>query len=124
MHPNFKPIHVCKNIWDSPHMKTPMQLKQISAKDSWYPSIKETRDDEQDYISGEVEVRLWPDAKYTKYQNLVHVEAWGWRISIWGNDDTGMELYISSKEDAQKIYDTLDECPRKNSLELWGFRYC
>ncbi len=146
-HPTFKPVWIgsANDIRKQPHMMVERISKMIPAKDSWSPCFNEVLDrswktaskgydkgiydcgdwyNDPEFISGKVEVNLWPTYwGIAGPNNTFSVEKWGWRISIWGADDTMMAITVETKEAAQAIYDALDVCPTRASLLLWGFNY-
>lgn len=43
------------------------------------------------------------------------------RVCVWGADDTGMEIDVKSKEEAQAIYNSLPPIISKKDLKERGF---
>ena len=124
MHPNFKPLHVGRSvdIRQHSHMLTPVVYKMIPAKDSWHPCFDQVLDANNEFVSGNVKVSLFPSYVGVVYNNLVHVEKWTWRITIWGNDDSYAEKEFDTYQDAKATYDALDSCPFEHTVfGEWGF---
>lgn len=104
-------------------MRIPRISKMVPAKDSWHGCFEEvTVGVEHEFVSGKVEVNLFPDFRGVLYDKQTNVQEWGWRITIWGNDDTYAEKYFSVLEDAQATFDALDQCPKMQTIfSEWGF---
>ena len=45
----------------------------------------------------------------------------GWRVCIWGADDSGMEIDVETQQQGQMWFDRVVNYISRNELRAWGF---
>lgn len=120
--PAFKPVMIGSLEGIYSYCYSQRISKMIPTKESWRGCFNEIRDENNEFISGNVEINIYPEYRGIKYNELIHVEKFVYKISIWGNDDTYMTRMFDSYENALGTYDLLDSCPFMRTLHhVWGF---
>ena len=76
--------------------------KHVKTNEDWYPS----------YDDNTIKV------------NFKHIVKNMYLISVWGDDDFGMEKYCDTRLEALEIYKKIDDYITKKQLKFMGFVNC
>lgn len=94
-----------------------MTVKFIKTKEDWYPAYHKD-DPDNPFDCDAVKAQICK-VKYSRQGSNVRSF---WHVSIWGNDDFGMELDIAvGRQKAFEIYDSLVDFTTIKQLESLGF---
>lgn len=83
----------------------------VNTPDDWYPSYKA--------VDGSMTVEVI----FTKLVSVKSDDPFKWRVCVWGEDDTGMEIDYTARKHAKNMYFKLVNMNSisKKQLEELGF---
>lgn len=91
--------------------------KMMETEENWHPSF---------FFQGPTTPELRPTQAYLRVRfHQFHPKTDGYRVSVWGNDDFGMEKDFSEFgfDEAQKAYKEIASPVEEEKLLAAGFNY-